>query len=251
MNDPERLLSGSATATELTLLRSAEVDEPPADGAAKLATLLGVCVTLTSVPAAASVAATASQAPAAGAVGTIAKWKLVVGKLALKHLAVGAGGLALAGTVALSALPRAPSTPARAPHEAVAPRHRSEAFPPPAPSAPEPASAADDADAGDTPSASKSAPVPSIAGEISALDAVRAALVAGAPSRAISLLEAYERSYKGGALREEAWILRIDALSQAQRTDEARRATRRFLKAYPRSVHVGRLRAGLRGPHAD
>lgn len=251
VNDPERLLSGSATGAELSLLRSAEADEPPADGAAKLAATLGVSIALISVPAAASVAATASQATAASATGAIAKWKLYVGKLALKHIAVSAGGLALAGTVALTALPSAPSKPSRAPHEAAATPRGGEALPPPAPSAPEPVHPADDAHADDAPPAAKSAPARSIAGEIAALDAVRAALSAAEPGRALTLLETYERSYKTGALREEAWILRIDALTHAGRTREARRATHSFLKAYPRSVHVGRLRAGLREPHAD
>lgn len=254
MKDPERLLSGGGTADELALLRSAEADEPPRNGAVELAAALGVSAALTSAKVAAASAAAASELPAVGSASTMAsamaKGKLVAGKLALKHLAIGAGGIALAGTVAITALPHAPAVPyATAPTaQHVAAHARKAARVASSEPVVTPLAASDDP-AMPMPSLPESpkpaARSPSVSEEITRLEAVRGALATNDAARALALLDAYDGAHKRGTLREEAAILRIEALSRAHRADEARRATIDFLHAYPRSVHIPRLRAGL------
>ncbi len=81
--------------------------------------------------------------------------------------------------------------------------------------------------------------------ELGALDAVRTALARGDPARALSLLDAYSRSYPHGQLELEAEVLRIDALARAGQRDLARQRAESFLKRQPNSALAARVRGHL------
>jgi hypothetical protein len=83
--------------------------------------------------------------------------------------------------------------------------------------------------------------------EIAALDRARAALH-GDPANARALVDAYDATFPRGALREEAMVVRIEALVAAGDADEARRRTAMFVASYPNSPHVLRLRRLLPEP---
>jgi len=83
--------------------------------------------------------------------------------------------------------------------------------------------------------------------EAEALDAVRELLKLGDAADALGQLDAYQRRFAGGALREEALLLRIEALVSAGDRTTASAVARHFLKAYPASVHVNRVAAFLGG----
>jgi hypothetical protein len=81
--------------------------------------------------------------------------------------------------------------------------------------------------------------------EAHVLDGARALLAAGDASGALARLGDYDRRFAGGSLREEALLLRIESLARVDRSTAAALA-RRFLTAYPASVHAGRVEAVLR-----
>jgi len=78
--------------------------------------------------------------------------------------------------------------------------------------------------------------------ELSQLDRARAQLSAGSPAGALALLNEYSRAEPRGALRLEAEVLRIDALLQSGREDQARARARAFLNRHPTSVLSARVR---------
>lgn len=78
--------------------------------------------------------------------------------------------------------------------------------------------------------------------ELSALDAARTTLSSGNAQGALSLLDAYARSYPRGRLRLEAEVLRIDALARSGRLDLAKRRAEAFLAGHPNSVLASRVR---------
>jgi hypothetical protein len=80
------------------------------------------------------------------------------------------------------------------------------------------------------------------------LRAIRAALAAHAPARALLLLDAFERQYPGSSLSEETAVLRVDALVSLGRNGDARALGEDFLRRYPRSAYAERVRAQLRLP---
>lgn len=83
--------------------------------------------------------------------------------------------------------------------------------------------------------------------EAAAIDAARELLTLGDAAGALVQLEAYQRRFAGGELREEALLLRIEALVRAGDRTTASAVARHFLKAYPASVHVDRVAALLGG----
>jgi hypothetical protein len=84
---------------------------------------------------------------------------------------------------------------------------------------------------------------PSIAREIAELDVARRALSSGDASGALAALNDYDRSGNAGMLRQEATLLRIEALARAGNVPAARRLANRFLRAHPNSPHERRIRA--------
>jgi len=83
--------------------------------------------------------------------------------------------------------------------------------------------------------------------EADALDGARELLTLGDAAGALATLDAYQRRFAGGALREEALLLRIEALVRAGDRTTAGAEARRFLKTFPTSVHVNRVAALLGG----
>jgi len=77
--------------------------------------------------------------------------------------------------------------------------------------------------------------------EIGFLDTARAALAAGAPDKALSVLGQYSRRSPHGTFAPEAIALRIEALSDAGDGEQARTLARRFLKAHPDSPLAERV----------
>jgi hypothetical protein len=71
---------------------------------------------------------------------------------------------------------------------------------------------------------------------------VRSRLAAGGAEQALALLEAYERATPRGALRLEAEVLRIDALSRSGRLAQAAQRAKLFLHRHPSSVLAARVR---------
>jgi hypothetical protein len=81
--------------------------------------------------------------------------------------------------------------------------------------------------------------------ELLALDAVRAATDDGRPRKALALLDGYASKYKTGKLREEASVLRIEALAAAGERESARRLADRFLRESPTTIYTARVRAAV------
>jgi hypothetical protein len=242
MKDPVRLLDEGATAAELSLLRAGMSEEPSEQAVQRLAALLGVAT-----GAAAVTAATKSSAAGAVAQGAASK-------MAAKWLILGAIGVA--GGAAITFAVRRPvhEAPPSAARPAGAPRVENPAARDvpalagegaPAPKAETAASeqaavpAAQERSADGTPRAS----APSIAREIAALDVARRLLGSGNARGALGALDDYEAQVKTGMLRQEATLLRIEALATAGDMGAARRLAHRFLQNHPHSPHENRVRA--------
>jgi hypothetical protein len=99
-----------------------------------------------------------------------------------------------------------------------------------------------------TPSPATSGSPRTLAGELAALDAARAALAAGDARRALAGADAYDRDYPHGVLAQEAAVVRIEALHALGDDARARRLARAFLDAHPSTAHADRLRTILGSP---
>ncbi len=159
--------------------------------------------------------------------------------------AVAAMGLACVTPIALFALSPAGAAQAvnAAPPAAAA---LPAAHPPAAPAAPpgarEPAPPGCPAEVGVAPPPRAPSSAELLRVELSRLDAARRELSSGRSERALQLLEAYDRATPRGALKLEAEVLRIDALSRSGRMDQARERAQRFLARHPNSVLAARVR---------
>jgi hypothetical protein len=87
------------------------------------------------------------------------------------------------------------------------------------------------------------APRADLSGEIASIDGVRSALGAGAAAQALARLDAHDAAFGGGALAQEATLLRIQALVKLGRRGEAVALGRAFVTAHPTSTHATRVRA--------
>jgi hypothetical protein len=90
--------------------------------------------------------------------------------------------------------------------------------------------------------APKPPPPPSLSQEVESLDRVQAALDADDPGRALALLDVYRRS-GGGRMGAEAQLLRIEALSRAGRSEQARQLAAEFVATHPGNPLIDRARA--------
>jgi hypothetical protein len=97
------------------------------------------------------------------------------------------------------------------------------------------------------PRASGSAPVASstLSAERVLLDGARAALTAGEPARALSMLSEHARRFPRPQLGEEREALTIQALAAAGRYDEARTRAVRFRASAPNSLFLPAVDATL------
>jgi len=218
MTEPTRLLH-EGSADERRFLSAAAAEEPPRDGAKRVALALGLGVATLS-------AAAPAQAASKGALA-----KLVSTKLASKTVLLLAAGAAIALTVSRRLLP-----------PEAAPSQRSELR---SPADPRPSTSAKAV------LLPKSAPelLPeaapahaSIADEVARLDAARALLAARKSEAALSALAVYERHYPRGTLLPEARRLRIEVWLARGDAQKARALSRDFLRDYPDSPHAAVLR---------
>jgi TolA-binding protein len=224
------LLDGEGSEIEQRLLRACVQEEPAADGARRLAALLGVTAPgVVDAPVASAQGASQSIAPAAGSKLAGALWWL--------------GGAGVVGGAALiyATLADPQPAPSRAGDEA-----RSVSREGPASAAEPQAAHADDMPAVED-SRVEDPVARSIAPEIQALDVARAALHAGDAARALEALEAYARRYPGGVLRQESTALRVEALLETGDERAAAAIARRFLRDNPDSPHAKRVRSLLEG----
>jgi hypothetical protein len=225
MKDPARLLDSSTTESELRLLRAGASEQPHPEALQRLAAKLGVTGTafMTTEPAAQHAA--------------VAKAKAVLGaKLAVTAAVVVAAGL---GALWYANQPSPEASSPRAPSVA----QPSVAQPSVATTAPPPAPIATPAETVEPTAADDSAATPALADEISRLDTVRKLLAANRAKPALAALRNYDREHPSGALRQEATLLRIEALHRAGDRERARTLAERFLAEHPDSPHAPRIRA--------
>ncbi len=95
-----------------------------------------------------------------------------------------------------------------------------------------------------TPRPTASPPAPSLSAELTFLDRARGALERGEPTAALAELDAYQRA-GGRRLREEAELLRIEALARTGDDVGAGNRARDFLATHPGSPLVDRARSFL------
>jgi hypothetical protein len=88
-----------------------------------------------------------------------------------------------------------------------------------------------------------SMPPSTLSDQVEDLDRIRAAIAAGEATRALHLVDDYNRRFPRGAFSEEAEVLRIEALIRRGDRVAASRAAERFLASHPASPHAARLRA--------
>jgi hypothetical protein len=242
MKDPTRLLHEGATPAELALLRAGASEEPSEEGMQRLSAALGLgtgaLVTL----------GTKSTAPGPGVGGALskitAKW-VIAGAVGL------AGGTALVLSRSAVAPEAAHAPPSGAPHVAApvvtSPPEPAEPAGQAAVAAPTDSQASEatpvPAESKDGARASRKAASQSIAREIADLDGARRLLGAGDARGALRALDTYDAEARSGMLRQEASLLRIEALAAAGDLASARRLARAFLRQHPQSPHEARVRA--------
>jgi hypothetical protein len=228
MDDPQRLLDGTGTALERTLLQELQSYRGPEEMRAHTLAALG---------------ATGSTGLAVG--GALAwlwgkTWgtKLLL-TVSVSSILVGvpAGYFILRRGAAPPALP-APPTVAAMP--AVQPLRAPAPATPPAvlvlPTSPTPPPLARVPRRGVATSADLRA-------ELEALDSVRSTLARGDFFGSLSLLDVYFQRFHHGRLHLEAEMLRIDALARSGQADAARSYAKEFLRRNPKSVHASRLQS--------
>lgn len=81
----------------------------------------------------------------------------------------------------------------------------------------------------------------SLAREVQALDEARLALAARDATRALEMLERYERAFPRGALVSESLVLRVQALNSNGQSREAEALARSFLAAHPDDAQARKL----------
>jgi hypothetical protein len=96
------------------------------------------------------------------------------------------------------------------------------------------------------PAVASAAPTSGLGAEIEALDGVRTSLKGNDANAALSALEEYDRAFPAGTLKQEAVLLRIDALMRAGRADDARTLGHAFLGEHPTTPHKKRVQTILR-----
>jgi hypothetical protein len=223
VKEPERLLTGEATALERKLLLAMAEERPSPALSARMAHGLSH----------ASIALGKSAGLAALGKGS-----------ALLVLALGAGAAAVLSSRSTPRTSGAPEEITRGPQASDAERVVE-----PAPSS-RPASAEPAAPApSDTSKAvGRSAPgevrrraTADIAAEIGLLDTAKRQLQSGKPADAMTVLDDYRSRFPKGALGQEATVLRIEALEKNGQHGTAQALARRFVRHHPSSTYVTRV----------
>jgi hypothetical protein len=225
VNDPKRLLEEGPTELERSLLKAVSAEVPSHEHRMRVREAMG----LGAGPAPASAAPTASMGP---------------GKMAIFGV-VAAGAIAalllLGKTHKASIAPSAPAPQevAEAPTPPQTPVAAEPAMPaPPLAEATDPAAAPRTVHHAPSPAAAASS---DIREQIRLIDEARSAVAAHDAASAIRTLDQYRSKFPGGALEQEATVLRIEALDQKGDHALAASMARAFLTRNPASAHAKRL----------
>jgi hypothetical protein len=240
---PERLRDAGATDLERRLLRAASREEPSRALAERMAGAIGIAMPITgSALGEAAKPGTRAASETAATPGSLAPW--ISGAFVA---AVVAGAIVVTLSAGTPPLPsRAVAAPSLTPVAASLPTPVSAPLavdlPPKTPDETAPSVAA-------SPETERgSGPVSSdIAEQIALIDAARVALAGGSAERALTGVRQYQTRYPKGTFRPEAAAIKIEALVNLGRADEARALAERFLAAHgpsPLADRVARL-AGL------
>ncbi len=257
----DRLLETSDLPLERELLRAAAEEAPPSATRVRALAALGLLSVATPAAAATSAAATGTAATTAGHAGLLGahwifKWGLVLG---LGASAVGGAVVAersLRGgdaEVVSSAIEPtvSPAPTAAEERQGVGPEVDPDSEEIEAEVPPEERTASVEHEAmpaRPVPTGSRARPAPktpavptgavSIREEVQLLDRARAQVARHAPEAALATLGEYASRYPQGALREEAAVIRIEALRASGRRQAAGREAQEFHQEYPTSAHI-------------
>jgi hypothetical protein len=278
MTEPRRLSSVSPSPLTRALLDAGRNEAPSHESRQGAAMAIGLAGTLVTT-------ATASAGAAGTGTATVAasKWLGAIGALKLAGTTLITGAIVVGvmheqHQLALPTVPARGNTVAMTAPVAVTPARRAktpeiQVFSPPPPS---PQSAADDivvapappalaatprgasaiAVATASPPARVTEPAPSpplsapddasLRDEVERLDRARVSLAAGRTASTLAQVDAYALAFPQGALRDEAELLRIEAMAQTGRADDslaARSRAERLLAGDEHGPHARRLRA--------
>lgn len=276
MSDPRRILDDPEGEFATELLRSIDRDGPPPEARKRTLAALGLGGAAVLHTAQLQAAGAAATSASSGSSSGLLAWSLAI-KWGALGAGVGAVVLALGGTVLRTASPhpesagieRANAATLKGPLKtsAVDRSARSQV----APEADElPPSASPSASQGEAFPARASAaaevrtslprgalprPAPSstgdkfsLAAEVTALDQARQAVQRRETVRAIALLDAYQGQFPEGALKQEAAVLRVQALQASGRTQEARELGQSLIRKDPTGPHTQRIHSLLSEP---
>jgi hypothetical protein len=240
MEDPVRFSQGDDDTAKRLMLSMR--DEKPPDGAMNRA-LIGLGVTTAAVVTTGSALGTGATTAGKSVAWLALKW---VGAGAVLGIAVGTGATLLEPAPATKAASTtAPVVVDEAPQPVVTATFTTKQSPATTPDVPEQRTAPRTA----TPSAPEETPAAAapdtLPREVELLDDARSALQRGAANDALTALDRYSREFPRGRLSTEALVLRIDALSRAGRTSEAKSLGERFLAANPGSPHAARIQKAI------
>jgi Outer membrane lipoprotein len=229
---PERPLANTGTDVERLLLAAGAEERPDEASVRQAAAVLGIA------PGAALVAATLGA-------GRVVRWTSMASWFAFGS--VGLGGLAIVVGMAVVAHGRmATAAVVAPPTAAVRAADVAEVMLGPSPTAMASTEIAARDVAGPVvpavPPRRHGEPVArGIREQADALDSARAALAGGDARRALARLDEFDRRFPFGNFREEALLLRIEALLREGDRQGAASLADRFLKAFPASVQTDRV----------
>jgi len=212
MKDPKPMFEGGGTELERRWLSEARAEEPPPEVVRRIESALGIAPGAAVTPAAPRVEAVASAGK--GASGA------VVASLAALGVGGAIGLVLLLSRGAPPATDDAKVTPENIAAPAVAAAPSRDVPGEIAPAAPATGALRD---------------------EISLIDGARAALAAGSPAEALSLLERYRARHPRGMLLPEALAMRIEAIDRSGDHQRARALARSFIAEHPQSPLAPRL----------
>jgi len=220
----KRLIEEGSTSFEQSLLSAMADERPSPELVARMEQGLGLA---------------ASGGAATAAAGGMAGWaKLTVVGL----VAVGLAGVGFTQLRGADAAAVAPPTVKPVPVKVEAP----------VAAAPTPVSVTDLA-VQDDPTPSRPRPAASgtadLREEIRLLDEARAAVRAGKSNEALSLLAKYNRKYPRGQFRQEAQVLRVEALKGSGNEEAAVKLGKKFVAQHPESPHVERVERATGAEH--
>jgi hypothetical protein len=242
MSELRHWTTEDASEAEVRLLKAAQGARPSPVARARIGAAIGL-----------NMGAPAGGVPRTNGSATAARALAQKGLLLAFAGAVAVGGGWLASTAGARSTPGLPASGSGAPTQAPALIETASASSVPSPPAVAPgplaAHAADRARSASTPAApstSGSSSPSSWEVELRLMEAANASLDRHQPSEALVQVSQYQRLYPRGKLTVEAEVIRLEALVELGRYDEARRVANAFLRSFPNALQVPRVRSLLR-----